>query len=169
MPHIAKLLRQASLSGVALALSAVGAVDTAEGREPVPVTLTNSSALSADIARAQGLDQPVGIPLSCSFNLGTCVTSFPVPASERLVIEFVTASCGSALNSVFSARLTTTVGPNAPTAYDLRLHEQGPGQVISQVVKIYADAGTSLTFTALSDSQIGGCTISLAGQEVSVP
>jgi hypothetical protein len=95
----------------------------------------------------------------------------PVSATTRLVIEFVTASCGgsSPSPSVTQASLTTTVSPSAAANYDLRLHQQASAVVVSELVKIYADAGTTVTFSAFSQNQFGGCSISLSGQLVSVP
>lgn len=156
------------LLGAAVAFSAALVSAPAWGREGLPVVIENSAAISTDIAKAQGVQQPFGVPQSCNWNLGTCSVSMPVPASMRLVIEFVTASCGgsSPSPSVFSARLTTTVGPNTAANYELRLHQQA---LVSELVKIYADPATTVTFTAFSQNQFGGCSISLSGQLVSVP
>jgi hypothetical protein len=132
----------------------------------------NGTALAGDIAKAQGAQQPFGVQLSCKFNLfEQCVVNTPVPPSQRLVIEFVTARCETTTPSpsVASAFLSTAVGPNAVAVYFLRLQQQGPAQVVSELVKIYADPATTVTFTAGANSQAGSCVVSLSGQQVGVP
>jgi hypothetical protein len=160
------------LLSAAVALSAACVFAPAWAREPVPVVLENGAAIAGDIAKAQGAQQPFGVQLSCKFGgFGQCVANAPVSPSARLVIEFVTARCETTSPSpiVSAASLTTTVGPNAAAVHWLRLQVQGPAQVVSELVKIYADPGTTVSFTAAATTQFGDCIITLSGQMVSVP
>jgi hypothetical protein len=81
----------------------------------------NAGAISGEIAAAQGVQQPFGVQRSCDFNASiTCGVIFQVPASSRLVIEFVTANRSAVAGSPFIATLRTTVSPNAAANYYLQ-------------------------------------------------
>lgn len=60
---------------------------------PTPVIVTNP----ADIAKAEGIQQPYQAQAHCNFAKAfpdACNATITSPPSQRLVIEFVSVSCG---------------------------------------------------------------------------
>jgi hypothetical protein len=82
--------------------------------------------------------------------------TFTVPAGKRLVIEFVAASLGLFPGQKGILLITTTVGGSI-ASYDLPLTDQGVGFTgfagfrTSQMVRIYADPGSTVTVVVGSD------------------
>jgi hypothetical protein len=143
----------------------------------VPVTITNAAA----IAKAEGIQHPFQAALECAAQAGlqTCDSALlHLPMNRRLAIEYVSLVCTLVATAQLSAvRVKTTVG-TIEVAHALShvdhpapLGGTGPQHAIAgQTVKIYADAGSGVGFSAENVS--GGewkCTLTLSGQLIDVP
>ena len=133
---------------------------------PKPVIVTNPT----DIAKAAGIQQPYQARADCNFAKSfpdACDATIATPPSQRLVIEFVSASCGLA-SRVTVIQLGTFV--NGGQVF----HKLIPnlGYVASQQVRIYADPSSNILFNVLSvkpETPAANCFFSISGQAVSVP
>jgi hypothetical protein len=169
------------LLGVITALAGFTVAGTAWAVDSKPVTVVNP----ADIAKAEGIQNPHQAEATCIFidNLpfSNCDAFIETPASQRLVIEFVSGACLMFTNNnVRAAGITTSVGGNSVTHI---LATQAPTSVsgfqggdeqevnISQQVRIYADAHTTihLSVTTWNSNNIFSCGFSVSGQAVTVP
>ena len=149
-----------------------------------PVTVVNA----ADIAKAQGIQQPFQAGLNCNAAGGfgiRCSGSISVPAGQRWVIEQVSANCriDNTRQLVSQAYISTTLGGTGLIHYLAIPDHVGAvgdsGSVInvvqmSQRVRLYADAGSGLsigvgTSGATSFTGYPNCEVTLSGQAVSVP
>jgi hypothetical protein len=132
-----------------------------------PVTVVNP----ADIAKAEGIQQPYSNIISCSFDklFGGCGAAITAPPSQRLVIEFVSGFCqfSNASNSLRVVQLFIKTGGGDEVGNVLSI--QAPG-TISQLVRLYADPSSEVRFDALAFSGVsGGCFFTVSGQAVAVP
>jgi hypothetical protein len=122
---------------------------------PLPVTVTNPTTPPSTVnignapALAAAITQALlGTPLAVTLSPGTAgAISFPVPAGQRLVIEYVSGICSTfpsipvglavVTNGAANVHLiSTTVLPGLPAQ-----SQQGRA-AFGDVVKIYADPGT---------------------------
>ena len=153
---------------VLVAPSAAGAIGS------TPVTVVNSN----DLAKAQGIQHPIQFVIFCPFASGStaCGGNFSVPASQRLIIEFVSVNCISmpAANRMAALILQVSNGANF-TEYTLNLVDHSPIAGIltaSQPMKVYADPGTTLGGVALTESgntAATQCFFNVAGQAIDIP
>lgn len=135
-----------------------------------PVTVVNPS----DIAKAEGIQHPYQAGIPCAFGAtgipSSCSGSLTAPPAQRLVIEFVSATCG--LNpgvAIIGATLGTSVSGSFVTH---SFAAPAPSsENLGQQVRLYADPGSTLEFS-LDLSAVnpgGGCIVSVSGQAVAVP
>ena len=128
---------------------------------PVPVTVANA---------VQERDSPVRQPVQAGVLLGNAAGEqftgkfYTVPAGKRLVIEYVTASslayvAGYDQNG-YRIQIQTGNG-NGGVAFFNLVPDAAPAPSVSQVVKLYSDAGTTVRATLdttgvnYSDVEIG--------------
>jgi hypothetical protein len=144
-----------------------------------PVTITNAAA----IAKAEGIQHPFQAGLDCTAQAGvlSCDSAaLQLPATRRLAIEYVSAVCTLVSTAQLSSvGVKTGLGSETPVTHALNhvdhpapLGGVGPQHVAiaAHTVKIYADAGSSVGFSATNVS--GGewkCAFSLSGQLIDVP
>ena len=175
------------IRNVALALlpAAMALVPTlSEAIGSTPVTVVNP----ADIAKAQGIQQPFVSTINCSAAGGfgvRCRGSTSVPAGQRWVIEYVSASClidnsSQAVSSVYISASTggsgtihylaipDHIGAVGDSGFSINVVQFG------QAVRIYADAGSSVQFAMGTTGATGFsgypfCSAVISGQAVSVP
>ena len=144
-----------------------------------PVTITNAAA----IAKAEGIQHPFQAGLDCTAQAGvlSCDSApLQLPPTRRLAIEYVSAVCTLAATAQLSSvGVKTGLGSETPVTHALNhvdhqapLGGAGPQHVAiaAHTVKIYADAGSTVGFSATNVS--GGewkCAFSLSGQLIDVP
>jgi hypothetical protein len=141
---------------------------------PLQVTVVNP----ADIAKAEGIQHPFQTNFSCVFSgyPNFCGNSFQTPASQRLVIEFISGDCDLDYGiGIYSVTVDTEVGGKlyghvlsvqAPVSYGNR------PKTISQPVRLYADPNTRIQiFVSLTGNNPIGwtCSFGVSGQAVDVP
>lgn len=132
-----------------------------------PVTVVNP----ADIAKAEGIQHPFQAgDIECIVSGFECGGSLTAPPTQRLVIEFVSASCG--LNPgivIIGAALQTFVAGGS--AHHFFAAPPPSSKNLSQQVRLYADPGSDLVFSLeLSGANPGGnCIFSVSGQAIAVP
>jgi hypothetical protein len=149
-----------------------------------PVNIVNP----ADIAKAQGIQQPFHAQFGCSADGGfgiRCHGTVVVPAGQRWVIEYISANCkiDNTQQTMSQAWIATVIGPSQ-TVHFLTIPDRvgakgdsGDGVNVvqlGQLVRLYAEAGTTIQFSAGMSvhTDFEGypfCDISLSGQAVSVP
>jgi hypothetical protein len=170
---------------------------------PSPVLVTNSGAGQALPVVAQGTTnvagnltvaktttspvqvRDVGNPTRHAFQTSLCAhvgsgcapepTSFAVPAGQRLVLEYVSGTCGiGSTIQFFIPTLLMTVG--GVTTFQ-PLHavpvlgpQPGSRFDISQQMRAYADPGTSVAFQyeVIGGDDIVACDVNLSGYLVSM-
>jgi hypothetical protein len=170
-----------SVVGVLAAFAASFLPGAAWAVGSTPVTVVNP----ADIAKAEGIQHPYQAQEGCFFPAAfpqECGAIIHNPASQRLVIEFVSGLCGIPSgnnNNVTEAVIKTIIGgdlvPHFLPAQPPVLRSDGIQQIItvSQQVRLYADPGEDILLQAftVNPSDIGGsgCRFSLSGQAVTVP
>ena len=149
-----------------------------------PVTVVNA----ADIAKAQGIQQPFQAGINCNAAGGfgiRCSGSISVPAGQRWVIEQVSANCriDNTRQQLSQVYLSPTLSGGSILHYLAIPDHVGAvgdsGSVInvvqlSQRVRFYVDAGGSVGIgagmsAATSFTGYPNCDFSLSGQAVSVP
>jgi hypothetical protein len=164
----------AFLAGVVALLAALSFIEGAWAQGSV--TIANP----ADIAKAEGIQQPYQASADCTFVERNCEVLIETPASQRLVIEFVSASCFIPNNDFRLALIGTSVGGNTVLHFlsaQSRKSASGFPAVghelnISQLVRIYNDpqAGIFLRILAWNPvTDFSNCGLSLSGQAVTVP
>ena len=133
---------------------------------PEPVIVSNP----ADIAKAEGIQQPYQAKADCVFGKpypDACDATISTPPSQRLVIEFVSASCGLA------SRVTVIqLGPFVNGVQVFHKLVPNLGYVAGQQVRLYADQSSNILFNVLSSKPEGpgaNCFFSISGQAISVP
>lgn len=87
------------LTSAAAALTVICLSGPAFALGSTPVTVVNP----ADIAKAEGIQTPFQSSAGCVFSSefsGLCFANIAAPASQRLVIEFVSAFCNVIGNNV---------------------------------------------------------------------
>lgn len=154
--------------GVVAVLAAVSLSGPGWALGSTPVTVVNP----ADIAKAEGIQQPYQAPLDCEFNGFTCDAQIQAPPTQRLVIEFVSATCAlTASNQIVDVTLNTVVGGLSVSHYLIAQPPQGSSSSISQQVRIYADPSSTIEFFFRTSEGNSGkfCLISMSGQAVTVP
>jgi hypothetical protein len=135
-----------------------------------PVTVVNP----ADIAKAEEIQQPYADAISCTFTNNcpqfgnSCQGKASVPATQRLILEFVAGGCTQSrtinfiqIRTQFSADIFSDLG------YQLVL--QPPVNPISQPVRLYAFPSTEISFFVSADPGAGSCSLVFSGQAVAVP
>ena len=162
---------------------------TIAGPLPLPVTGTINATLAgtptvtltnpADLAKALGVQHPVAFTLYSFDKAGCCHSTITVPATQNLIIEYVSGVCNPSGNAVGLAIQTGTVHVTATTggvANDHGLNipinpipfnaSVAQDQVeLGHLVKIYADAGTIVRLSV----DAGQCQLAFSGQAVDVP
>jgi len=161
------MLKTSTLLAAAAVLAAMCLSAPAWALGSTPVTVVNP----ADIAKAEGIQQPYSNIISCSFDklFGGCGAAITAPPSQRLVIEFVSGFCqfSNASNSLRVVQLFVNTGGGDEVGNILSI--QAPG-TISQLVRLYADPSSQVRFDALAFSgDSGGCFFTVSGQAVTVP
>jgi hypothetical protein len=135
-----------------------------------------------DFAKAEGIQQPYQTYATCSFGGGgfedqECDVTIQTPATQRLVIEFVTGQCSLVGNNgIYNAIIGTTAGGNFVAHY-LAVQPRSfpaPGngtlqQTISQQLRIYADPLSTIEFNVFASGPNTPevCFFTLSGQAVS--
>jgi hypothetical protein len=166
-----------------------GGLDVTVGNTPLPVTVTNPTvppttvnvgnpaALAAANAQALAPALGVGTPVAftLSFRPQTFNTTYSVPVGQRLIMEYVSGECtasGFSVNSVLfpSADLKVTTGGiqnthtfamPMPLFSAPNIGNQINTEQFSHSVKIYADAGSNVTFATPNF-----CNLTVSGQLV---
>jgi len=133
---------------------------------PVPVTVANT-VMNRDLDNSAR--QPFQTTLfPYSITGYTASDSFTVPAHKRLVIEFVSSDINVIPSGGGYSFLETTVG-GYTNVYDLTSSFDLPSRR-TQVVRVYADPGTTVKVGANSYSGAGiGTDTELSGYYVDVP
>lgn len=135
-----------------------------------PVTVVNP----ADIAKAEGIQHPYQAgDILCNFSdisPDVCEGQLNAPATQRLVIEFVSAACGLVSGVTFTGATMQTTAGNVSVVHSLAAPAP-PSHNIGQQVRIYVDPASTMFFTVeMTGSNLGGlCTFSLSGQAIAVP
>ena len=152
---------------------------------PVQTAIVNA----ADIAKAQGIQHPFQANVICgnssSNGLATfCDGSFAMPAKQRVVIEYVALECGidtgEGLRRAFVNTVTTTLaegggGVGSAGQHSLNIVDHlgiANFVVIGQLVRFYADPGTTVAVEAQETGSHAGsflCTLDLVGQAIDTP
>jgi hypothetical protein len=160
------LRRFGSAVGVAAALAALSLSAPAWALGSTPVTVVNPE----EIAKAEGIQQPFQNTTSCTLISApaTCVATLPTPATQRLVIEFVSGFCDRSAVNFFTINISTAAGGSV--THFLVANPQ-LRVAASQLVRIYADPSTNIQFTVeAGDFDTGKlCQFTVSGQAVSVP
>lgn len=149
-----------------------------------PVTVVNA----ADIAKAQGIQQPFQAGISCSASGGfgiRCSGAISAPAGQRWVIEQISANCriDNSRQLLSQAWISPSLNGGSVLHYlAINDHVGAVGDSgsginvvqLSQPVRLYVDAGGSVSI-GVGTSAITGftgypnCDFTLSGQAVSVP
>jgi hypothetical protein len=144
----------------------------------VPVTLTGTPAVSVSnlplgVAGAQNTTvvlvknvdpttvlqalQPLQIPFTCTTGQnGNCTSSFNVPQGKVFVAEYMQATAQEppAINTLYYRLQTTSGGQTMSYTYDPGAQIIGQGlkmRTSEHVMKIYADAGSTISLSGFSD------------------
>jgi hypothetical protein len=121
---------------------------------------------------------PFQASAECNFNsLGVCEISTQIDRSKRLLIEFVTGTCGGLEKdtSIIDVHISTVVGGYPALHYFFVQSPPFPSyaqpHTISQQVRLYADAKSNINWFVRSSkaSSIGSCLFSISGQAVTIP
>ena len=133
--------------------------------QPTPVIVENPE----DIAKAAGIQQPYVRQGACKFLGSNCTDdSLQILSSQRLVIEFVSGECVIGNVSPLSVSLVVTTS-GAIARHHLSV-QQTTEPKFSQLVRVYADPSSTLTFSVNAPSATAGsCVWALSGQAVAVP
>jgi hypothetical protein len=166
------------LLGVVTAFAAFSLPGAAWAVGSTPVTVVNP----ADIAKAEGIQQPYQASTNCNFTTSdplNCLAQIFTPESQRLVIEFVSGSCATPTNdnNIVIAKIGTTSGGKfvdhilAPQPPVLSPGSGAQFISISQQVRLYADPLSIIEFgvNTANVSNPDGCQFNLSGQAVTVP
>jgi hypothetical protein len=161
-------------TSIAVVLTVICLSGSAWALGSTPVTVVNP----ADIAKAEGIQTPFAASSECTFSGFVCDGTIAVPPSQRLVIEFVTNECIVTGNNVISFPHIVTLLGGLHTQHTLIASApvSNPGGTagvvtVSQLVRLYADAGSSVAFQFVSSGLNDGnvCDFSVSGQLVAVP
>jgi len=135
--------------------SAQGGPNVTVVNTPLPVTVTNQAMPGTPVAFCLGNDT------------GNCTTnSYTVQTNKRLVIEYISGSCPSGdarPPSLFFSAVTSGVTNNFHTIASTFTFATNPANVfwrMGNLVKIYADPGTNVTFTVSLNTS---CDITFSG------
>jgi len=144
-----------------------------------PATVINSQAITPVVVR--DMDERARHPFQHQFFCGTspgstsfCGDSFSVPAGKELVIEYLEMRASeSGGNNMDYLTLGTTTGGTTQT------HYYPPGTLISptlgrlnhEIVRLYADPGTSITLSGVATSTTGavGFVVGVSGYLIDLP
>lgn len=142
---------------------------------PVPTTVVNP----ADIAKALGIQHAVAFELSF-FKPNITSAPFNVPASQRLIIEYVSGRCFVSDALVTELRILTVMS-SASQSYTVNLAPISSAAITNptqgnfgHTVKIYVDPASQVFLEAGAAAAGGagsgyGCNATLSGQLVDVP
>jgi hypothetical protein len=144
-----------------------------------PIVQLNNSSVNPLLVRDVDVMARQPFQLNIQVGLGSGILdnykTFTVPAGKRLVIEYVSGRAGLGDNQLPSFQLGTfTNGDANPTPHYLAAQQTTPGfglYVISQPVRIYADAG-SLHYVAIvrgSGEGTADVHVSISGYLENVP
>ena len=151
-----------------------------DATSPLPVNVTGTPSVSVSnlplgVAGAQNTTvvlvknvdpttavQPLQIPFSCTTGQnGNCTSSFNIPQGKVFVAEYMQATAQEppALNTLYYRLQTTSGGQTMAYTYDPGLQIVGQGlkmRTSEHLVKIYADAGSTISLSGFSDLPGGG-------------
>jgi len=176
MKQIAKLV---TILGLAAAYGS-GQTTTSSPIAPNQDTTTQGSGATGTLAPvvvAKAAAEPFQQELDLTIGAanGATYASITVPSGKRLVIEYLSLfgslSAGQKLNV---SVVTMVSGIRASYRPQLSTQDAGDGTISvsgSQVMRVYADAGTVVSFNALRNSSSGTCplTVSISGHYITVP
>ncbi len=136
-----------------LAIIAGVFMPTASARAATPVTVDNSTALAAAIAKALDVGAPFEANINCKvyFFANACQAAFTAPTKQRLVIEYVSFSCPITTYTVpvFGQFIISSTGTGV-AGYNALTLPQNAGHgfaQLGQTVKIYVDPGSEIAVT----------------------
>ena len=142
---------------------------------PTVTLAPGASVRNADNPANQPLAATNGLTLPSGIASGS-VTLTTVPAGKRLVIEYVALTANVPSGQILTLSVVTTVlNSSGSTDFPLAVVSQGSDGfknyfAVSQLVRLYADAGTDVTATCnRSATTIAGtCTFAISGYFVDV-
>jgi len=129
-------------------------VPTNAARAATPVTVDNPTAVADAIAKGLGVVAPFEATGNCKlyFFANACQSTFTVPTTQRLVIEYVSFSCPITTYTapVFGQFIISSTGAGVAGYNAVSLPENaGHGFAqLGQTVKIYVDPGSEIVVTA---------------------
>src|SRR5262249_46384258 len=188
--NIASLIRishcPAAMASLLIAVCSPSMLARAADPSPVPlphptIPLVNI-ANPTPLAKAEGIQNPFQSSLDCTLSSATitCQLSNPPPANRRVILEYVSAACTLAgpivllSGTINTAAESTEVVKHALLFTDRPLND-GSGRHVTgaaQVVKIYADKGSPITFTGelnTTTAENPPSGVKVSGQCVDVP
>lgn len=150
-----------------IGLASMRPAHTAGG--PVPVTIANT-------VQNKDLDNPARQPVQASENVSGALgdvlsgTVYLVPTGKRLVVEYASASSNiSGDKNVYSVEIDAG-SSNYSSAYLTVTPNGTPFAALSQPVRLYADAGTTVGMTVYSSrANASKVTVTITGYLVDVP
>jgi hypothetical protein len=174
-----RLHRVGLFSAMSLALCLHCALVRAADPLPVPtppgpgININNPAA----IAKAEGIQHPFQHSDVCTSTAATCEQSFTLSANRRLVIEYVSVICSIPANVALQVAAVRTTLSGTEVTHVLNHTDRPPAAtthagIAAHVVKLYADAATTIRFIAAVDATNVAewtCNLSLSGQTVDVP
>ena len=184
MDRVVSTLAGVTLFALALALATAPAnadevKNVTVANTPLPVRVVNQPSASpvtaADIAKALGIQHPVSFALNKS-TIAADNSSFQVPATQRLIIEYVTGYCRFS-NGSFGG-LNILVSPSFEF-YPVNIplfdpFNPPPSLTFAHPARIYVAPGSTVQLNALEETATASgaqlaCTGFASGQLVDVP
>ena len=132
-------------------------------------TLTGDGTVTAPLSVAITPDQPFQIqtPFTIEAGLDSKAASFTVPNNKRLVVEFGSGAGGVAPGQkMLAVQINTSINGTQANHYlvPVALGSGGGSDLfaVSQVLKIHASPGTTVTITVVRNATTGGAVFNLA-------
>jgi len=129
---------------------------------------------AADIAKAMGVQHPTSFLIQTD-NINGDI-SYQVPASQRLIIEFIATSCsltsGSSLTGLALRVLENNTVSGIPLSVTPASTAESASVTFGQMVRIYIDPSTTLQINPIGHIGNGGelaCDSDVFGQLIDVP
>ena len=172
MPKASSIVRRC---GAALAVMLGAAASQLPAHAATDVTIDNKKAVADAIAKALDIGAPFQAAVSCPqvFLTSVCEGSFSVPATSRLVIEYISFNCvtsgGPSTPKLGTFFMTSTVGGVRASNWVTLPEYEGANLVqFGQTVKIYADQASTVGFAAgvPTGSFADTCAITLSGRQI---
>jgi hypothetical protein len=139
---------------------------------PLTVNIGNPAA----IAKAEGIQHPFSTEIQCQATNGApCEATFNAPPNQRLVLEYIGAHCGMSSTAQLAFAEIGATNAGAATLNFLGLNSVVAGAVnsqsVAQLMRIYVDAGTTVTvtFSISSITASANCGGGIQGQAINVP